>query len=297
MATVRELLERLPWRHRAAIPLADAPHLRFALRRTLFVRIALGIVLVALGAVAAWRSVHLDPRPVSFLPTNSPTVVVIDQSKSIFPGAYRRILATLRKLVVADVPVGLVAFSDTSYEMMPPGARGSDLKPMMRFYTPAREGPNIDPTTAYPTSPWDNIFAGGTKISSGLALAESMLKRDHVRNGTILLVSDLQTASDDQPSLAQTLVRLERDPSLRLKVIPLYALAEDKAFFARFVPQRDFVQPSQLAVGNATHPGQSLVGRMPWTLLVLCALLLVALAANELLCGRLQLHRPWATVT
>jgi hypothetical protein len=292
MATARELLERLPWRRRAAIPLADAPHLRFALRRTLLVRIALGTVLVALGAVAAWRSVHLDPRPVSFLPTNSPTVVVIDQSKSIFPGAYRRILATLRKLVVADVPVGLVAFSDTSYEMMPPGARGSDLKPLMRFYTPAREGPNIDPTTAYPTSPWDNIFSGGTKISSGLQLAETMLQRDRVQNGTILLLSDLQTASDDQPTLAQTLVRLENDPHISLKIVPLVALEQDRAFFERFVPRRDLIKPVQLTVRGSVDGRQSLVGRMPWALVALCALLLVVLAANELFCGRLHLARP-----
>jgi len=292
MATVRELLDRLPWRRRPAVPLADAPQLRFALRRTLFIRLALGAALITLGAVAAWRSLHLDPRPVSFLPASSTTVVVIDQSKSIFPGAYRRILATLNKLVVSDVPVGLVAFSDTSYEMIPPGARGSDLKPLMRFYTPAREGPNIDPTTAYPTSPWDNIFAGGTKISSGLELAEEMLKRDKVQNGVILLLSDLQTASDDQPTLAQALVRLQNEPHIRLKVVPLVALAEDRAFFQRFVPLEDIIKPSQLRVSGTVDARQSLVGRMPWALFAICALLLIALAVNELLCGRLQIQRP-----
>jgi len=283
----------MPWRRRGAIPLADAPGLAFALRRTTFVRLALGGAIIVLGVFFVWRAAHLDPRPVSFLPPGSTTVVVIDQSKSIFAGSYKRLRATLLKLADADVPIGLVAFSDTSYEMIPPGARGSDLKPMLRFYTPAREGPNVDPETAYPTSPWDNIFAGGTKISDGLNLAESMLKRDDVHNGTILLVSDLQTSSDDQPSLAQTLVRLQRERDIQLKVVPLFALAQDRSFFERFVPKGNFVRPSQLTVhGSSTQAGQSLVGRMPWALVVLAAVLLAVLGANELLCGRLQINRP-----
>jgi hypothetical protein len=289
---VRDLSRRWPWPRRGAIPLADAPHLRRALWRTTLIRVCLGGAVVVLAALAAWRSAHLDPRPVSFLPANSTTVVVIDQSKSIYSGAYHRISAVLRKLVVSDVPIGLVAFSDTSYELMPPGAHGSDLKPLLRFYTPAREGPNIDPTTAYPTSPWDNIFAGGTKISSGLQLADQMLRRDHVRNGTILLLSDLQTATDDQPTLARTLVQIEQERRVRLKLVPLFALADDRAFFERFVPRADFVRPSQLLVHGSSRAGESLVGRTPWTLVILSALLLVALAANELLCGRLQLRRP-----
>src|SRR5438045_7683494 len=104
----------MPWRRRGAIPLADAPQLRRALWRTTLIRVGLAGAVIVLAALAAWRSAHLDPRPVSFLPANSTTVVVIDQSKSIYPGAYRRIAGALRKLIVANVPIGLVAFSDTS---------------------------------------------------------------------------------------------------------------------------------------------------------------------------------------
>jgi von Willebrand factor type A domain len=297
MASMHKALERLPWRRRGAIPLADAQHLRLALWRTTLIRVVLGTALAVLAAVAVWRSTHLDPSPVSFLPAHSTTVVVIDQSKSISTEAYRRIATTLQRLIAADVPVGLVAFSDTSYEMIPPGARGSDLEPLLRFYTPAREGPNIDPITAYPTSPWDNIFSGGTKISSGLGLAEEMLHRDRVQRGTILLLSDLQTASDDQPTLAETLVRIERDRAIRLKVVPLVALAQDRAFFERFVPGRDIVKPSQLFVHGQAAARQSLLGRTPWTLIVVCALLLVVLGANEWFCGRLQIRRPGEAVT
>lgn len=296
MAAVRKWLTS-SFRGRAAIPLADAPHLRVALLRTTLIRLGLGGLLVAAAALAAWRAAHLDVRPVSFLPAGSTTLITIDQSKSIYPGAYRRIAEVLRKLIAADVPVGMVAFSDTSYEMFPPGARGSDLEPLLRFYTPANDGTNIDPTTAFRTTPWDNIFAGGTKISSGLELAEQIIHRDRVRNGTILLLSDLQTASDDQLALAQALERIRRDPDVRLKIVPLAPLAQDRAFFQRFVPRSDFITAGELEARGSANPHHSLVAGTPWSLVALCAVLLVLLGANELLCGRLELARPRAEAT
>src|SRR5690242_11897829 len=124
MVSPSELAARLPRRRRGAIPLADAGALAIQLRRTTIVRLVLGGALVALAAVAVWRAADLNPRTVSFLPQNSTTVVVMDQSKSIYAAAYKRIAEALRRLIAANVPVGLVAFSDTAYEMLPPGARG-----------------------------------------------------------------------------------------------------------------------------------------------------------------------------
>jgi hypothetical protein len=254
------------------------------------VRLALGVALVGLAAVAVWRAAALEPRTVAFLPDDSTTVVVLDQSKSIYAGAYRRIAATLRRLSSVDVPVGLVAFSDAAYEMLPPGARSSDLKPLLRFYVPSAGGSNVDPASNFVASPWDNVFAAGTRISSGLALATSILRRDHVRNGTILLLSDLETASDDQPALAKALVDIRNDRSIHLKVVPLFPLAEDRRFFASFVPRRDFVKPSQLQVGGKVQQGR-IAAATPWPLLVVAGLLLLALAANELLCARVHVPR------
>ena len=278
----------MPRRRRGAIPLADAGALVYALRRTTVLRLVLGGALVALAAAAVWRAADLRPRTVSFLPQNATTVVVLDQSKSIYVAAYRRIAMTLRRLVAADVPIGLVAFSDTAYEMLPPGARSSELKPLLRFYVPTRRGSNVDPTTSFLASPWDNVFAAGTKISTGLDLAQSILHRDHVKKGNILLLSDLETASDDQPALAQALIRIRRDRAVTLKVVPLFPLAEDQRFFASFMRRRDFVKPSQLRPTGAATARRGVVASTPWPLLVVAGLLVIALAANELLCGRVH---------
>jgi hypothetical protein len=252
------------------------------------VRIVLGVALVALAAVAVWRAASLNPQAISFLPQNATTVVVIDQSKSIYAGSYQRIASTFKRLVAADVPIGLVAFSDTAYEMLPPGARSTDLKPMLRFYIPTKHGANVDPETSFIASPWDSVFSAGTKISSGLNMALSMLRRDRVNNGAILLVSDLQTAAEDQPALAQTLNRIRHDGKVTLRVLPLFPLAADRQFFASFVPRRDFLKPSQIQAPPRAAAAAGVVGTMPWPLLVAAGLLLVALAANELCCARVR---------
>src|SRR5439155_22452707 len=289
MVTARELSRRVPRPRRRAIPLSDANALRFALRRTTFVRLGLAALLVTLAAIAVWRAAALNPRPISFIPSSSTTVVVLDQSKSVYISSYKRIAQLVRKLVAADVPVGLVAFSDTAYEMLPPGARGSELKPLLRFYTPGHGGSNVDPETLYAANPWQDVFSGGTKISSGLDMAESMLHRDHIRNGTILLASDLETAGEDEPNLAQSLVRIEHDKDVHLKIVPLFPVEDDQLFFEQFVPKRDFVKPSDLRVTERIQPRRRLIAGTPWPLLVVGVLLLLALAANELACGRLHL--------
>jgi hypothetical protein len=248
----------------------------------------LGVALVALAAVAVWRAASLNPQAVSFLPPKATTIVVVDQSRSIYAASYGRIASTFKRLVAADVPIGLVAFSDTAYEMLPPGARSTDLKPMLRFYIPTKRGTNVDPETSFITSPWDTVFSAGTKISSGLDLALSMLRRDRVKNGAILLLSDLQTAGEDQPTLAQTLNRIRRDGQVTLKVLPLYPLAVDRRFFGSFVPRRDFIKPSEIQAPPRAEAAAGVVGRTPWPLLVVAGLLLLALAANELCCARVR---------
>jgi hypothetical protein len=290
MGTVRERIAPL-LRRRRAIPLSDAAAVRFALRRTTLTRLGLGAALIVLGVLAVWRAAALNPRPVSFIPASSTSVVVLDQSKSVYISSYKRIAQLIRKLAAADVPVGLVAFSDTAYEMLPPGARGSELKPLLRFYTPGHGGSNVDPETLYAANPWQDVFSGGTKISAGLDLAQSLLHRDHVHNGTILLASDLGTAGEDEPALAQSLLRIEHDKDVHLKIVPLYPVEDDVLFFQRFVPKRDFVKPSQLRVSPTSDVRRRLIAGTPWPLLVVGRLILLALAVNELTCGRLQLPR------
>jgi hypothetical protein len=295
MVTVPERLRRMPLAlpRAGAIPLPDAATMSMALRRTTIVRLVLAALLLILTAFAVWRAVELRPRPIAFLDTRSTTVVVLDQSKSVYVGAYRRIAALLRALSVADAPVGLVAFSDTAYEMMPPGTQGSELKPLLRFYTKSRaDNVNVDPQTLYPASPWQDVFSGGTKISAGLEMARSILRRDHSRDATIVLASDLETAGEDEPSLAQSLISLNHDHSVRLKILPLFPIQEDLDFFKRFLPQRDFIKPAQVHARAVNGSSGRLAAVSPWPLLVVGFVLLLALAANEFACGRLVVPRP-----
>ena len=63
---------------------------------------------------------------------------------------------------------------------------------MLRLLIAPRLGPVMNP--------WTQTFSAGTRISSALELAKSMLERDEVDKGSILLVSDLETAPDDVPA-------------------------------------------------------------------------------------------------
>jgi hypothetical protein len=281
----------LPLR-RNGIPLADAGLLGGAIRRTTIVRLGLLGLLLLLAGLAVWRAAGLDTRTVSFLPESATTIVVLDQSRSVYLADYKAIASILTRVVQGDPSVGLVAFSDTAYEMLPPGSHGSDLKALLRFYRPTGVGANIDPASSFPASPWDNVFSGGTKISSGLDLAHAMVDRDHVKRATILLVSDLETAGEDRPAFAQALIRIRNDPRLTLRIAPLYAIPEERAFVARFVPRDAFVRPSQITGHGPAEPRSRLIARTPWVLIVAGALVLLALAANELLCSRVEVRRP-----
>jgi von Willebrand factor type A domain len=281
----------VPFR-RSGIPLADARLIAGAIRRTTIIRFGLLAALVALAVFSVWRAAGLETRSVAFLPESATTIVVLDQSRSVYLADYKAIAAILTRVVQGDPSVGLVAFSDTAYEMLPPGSHGSDLKALLRFYRPTRVGSNIDPASNFAASPWDNVFSGGTKISSGLELARQMVGRDHIRRATILLVSDLETAGEDRPAFAEALIRIRHDPRLTLRIAPLYAIAGERAFVARFVPRNAFIKAAQIRGHGAAEPRRRLLAGTPWALIVAGGLLLLGLAANELMCSRIELRRP-----
>jgi hypothetical protein len=295
MVTAPEWTRRVPVAvpRRGTIPIADSVALRRPLQRTTAVRLALAILLLLLTAFAVWRAAALNPRPVPFLDRRTTTIVVLDQSKSIYIGAYRRIASLLKVLVDANAPVGVVAFSDTAYEMMPPGTHGSELAPMLRFYTKGRPGESdLDPLTLFPATPWGDVFSGGTKISAGIDLARSIAHRDHVRHATIVLASDLETAGEDEPKLALSLLAVKRDPTLDMKVLPLFPILDDLQFFRRYLPPSGFIKASQLHAQAVETTQHRLLVSSPWPIVIVGALLLLALAANELSCARVVVTPP-----
>ena len=159
--------------------------------RTTLVRAALALALTAAlgGAVLLARSAGSGRAAV--LPVGAKTgVIVIDMSASVAGPKFERIANVIRGLSTADQGVGLVMFSDTAYELLPPNSPTSALLQFERFFTPLSI---YHGTPEFGTTAWDT-FSGGTRISSGLKTGLDALRRAHVTHGSLLLISDLNDA-------------------------------------------------------------------------------------------------------
>jgi hypothetical protein len=192
------------------------------------------------------------------------------------------VATTLRGIAAANQSVGLVMFSDTAYELLPPNSPPSALTQFVPFFVPLRY---YGSTPVFGQGPWD-LFMGGTRVGPGLVMAEQSLRRAHVRHGAILLVSDLDDSSADQPVLEQMAVRLRRD-HIPLRIVPLFASAHDKNLFAALFGDNAFVDPKAFT-HTATRQAKSIAAPEPWLLLGLGALFILLLAANERFNGRLE---------
>lgn len=278
---------------RPAIPSADAAALREAGRNGALVRAALAAALVLLLAAAVVQARRLDVRQGGFLPTGSSGVVVLDLSTSIEPRAFRRVVTVLQDVAASDQRVGLVLFSDTAYEAVPPGTRGSTLRPLIRYFTPIRiadpQGPANVPFV-FPRNPWSVAFRGGTRISAGLNLAREVLKREGIGNGSVLLVSDLDDSFFDITRLTESLVSYRRE-GIPLRIVPVFAAPDDRKFFRRLVGARALVPWEDLTARATSSSGGQLISGRPTSFLAAAALLLLLLAVNEWWSGRLHLPR------
>jgi hypothetical protein len=288
-----ERLRSLPTAlRRPAIPLADLGLLRRPLVRTTATRVGLLVALAALAAISIWRATQLSASALSFLPHRSSTIIVLDQSKSVYLSGYHEIAGLLDAFAETDAPVGLIMFSDSAYELLPPGSHGSELRPLVRYYIPTKGGEKSLPNgPTFIRTPWDSSFSGGTKISGALQLGEQLFKRNHVQHGTLLLISDLDTADTDLPALAATLTRLRSSPSVSLRILALHPDPGPRHFVEKIVGKKPFVSGSGLA-GRHVTPTQRFQAASPIWLVIPALLLLAALTANELLCNRIEFARP-----
>lgn len=271
------------------IPFSDATDLRPAARRTALVAGALAIVVgvAALAVnVAARRS---EPARVSLLPAGDSVVVVLDLSLSIPEVAYTRMRNAMIELAGSDARVGLVLFSDIAYELLPTGSPASELRPVLRYLTPV-PGELNDRTGGplYADDPWSGGFRGGTKISVAIDRAREMIEREGDA-GSILLISDLDTADSDADPLAASLRRL-RQSKLPLRIVPLYPLEENRAYFANQVGREAFSSWNRFfKEGGITARFEPPSTRPPVALVLAGVVLLLALALNELRGRRLEL--------
>lgn len=280
---------RLGSPRRQAIPLADTAALAPAARRTAVIRVAAGLALVALAAGVILLGRHPQTHEVRFLPERSNGVVVLDLSASISSDTYSRIGQTLGAIASSRGRYGLVIFSDTAYEALPPGSPAAAFRPMIRFFKlPPQLRPGVAPT--FPVNPWTKSFSAGTRISSGLELARSILLADRRARPAVLLVSDLDDEPNDLPALTGLALAYRRE-GIPLNVVGLNPSSDDERLFRRFVGSTGSFSRAPLAGEQARSSAHA---SFPGWLVAVALGLVLLLALNELACARLT-WRPIRT--
>jgi len=268
-----------------AVPLADMPRLRAPMQRTSLLRLLLGVALVAtlLWLFVVARSAGAG-RAAVFPEGTSTGVVVLDMSASISGQIYARVATTLRGIVDANQSVGLVMFSDTSYELLPPNSPPGALLQFVPFFVPIRY---YGSSPVFRQTPWD-LFMGGTRVGKGLAMASDALRRANVQHGAILLVSDLDDSDADQALMEEQALQL-RAQHIPVRIVSLFAAPQDHNTFAALFGEKAFVDPS-VFTHTAKRHAASVAAPQPWMLLLLGGLLVVLLACNERFNGRLTVR-------
>ena len=271
----------------ATIPIATTSTMAPAVRRTLVLRVVFGVLLIGLvvAAIQTGRSKAEADR--GLVPGGVGGMLVLDVSRSIKPEANRTITTVLQQLIDAHTRIGLVAFSDIGYEMLPPGSPSSELRPLLRYFAATSTKPGPD---SFPPNPWSTNFSGGTQISSGLAVAHASLMRAGEPKGPILLVSDLDTAPDDVPRVALTFNQF-RAQGVPFRIVAVTPREDNLSLFKNLAGPGAFTQPVQRTSGGAGSTSGSEGGHTPWTLIGLALFVMAALAANEHWNGRLPVPR------
>lgn len=274
----------VPSIHRGgAVVLGDRARLGSPRHRTEFVRVLLVLAIAVTFAFLFVTAKRAGAGRAAVFPAGTDTgVVALDMSASISGPTYARVASTLRGIISANQSVGLVMFSDTAYELLPPNSPPGAMAQFIPFFVPLRY---YGSTPVFGQGPWDT-FMGGTRIAPGLVMAEQSLRRAGVKHGAILLVSDLDDSAADQPLLDQTAVQL-RQAHIPVRIVPLFAAPHDKRLFGALFGDNSFVDPRVFAHRATTHT-QPIAAPAPWKLLGLGALLVLLLAANERFTARLE---------
>ena len=287
MDTLRRLLTSV---RGPTIPIGTTATLAPAVRRTILLRIVFAVVLVGLvvAAIDTGRSKAAANR--GLVPGGTGGMLVLDVSRSIKPEANRTITNVLQQLIDAHTRIGLVAFSDIAYELLPPGSPSVELQPLLRYFAAVRPKPGPDP---YPPNPWTTSFSGGTQISSGLAVAHAALERAGQPKGPILLVSDLDTAPDDVPRVALTFNQF-RAQGVPFRIVAVTPRNDNLDLFKNLAGPGAFTHPLRGSSGGVGQTEGAEGGHTAWVLIVLALLVLAGLAANEHWNGRLPVPRTSA---
>jgi von Willebrand factor type A domain len=263
----------------SAIPASEGARLRPAVRRTTFLRIALALALIAALALAFVGARRYDVRYAPLVPSGSTGMVVLDMSASVYEGAMEE---TLQKMASTGEKAGLVVFSDTAYELLPPGTPGRELLPMIRYLKPTGRAGQLA------VNPWQD-FRAGTRISAGLATARLALERKGVQSGSIVLISDLEILPDEVERLGGEIADLKR-AGITVRIVPLNPTAEKRAKIEALTgPSALLREPGQAGAVRAPEE-KSLRAALPWGFALLALVVALLLAVNERTLGRLEVR-------
>jgi hypothetical protein len=270
---------------RLSIPLADASSLWSEARRTRALRLGLAAALVV--AAAAVVVLAHGPRTSSspFVAPGSNTIVVLDVSGSVEIEKLKLAHNALERLGRSPAKVGLVVVSSYAYEALPPGSPASALLPIARLFDARRTGPPGSGQFVLPPNPWKQSFSAGTELSSGLALARSLIEKNHVERPGVVLISDLLDGTDDLASVATEGVAYRRY-AIPLRIVGLAPAVGDLEYFLKAVgPQTKALQPK---LPKQAHVGAGTRASFPIGLALVAIAIALLLAADEFLCAPLR---------
>jgi hypothetical protein len=256
------------------LPLGDAPRLRPLAARTRALRLLAAAALAGAVAAAALVGRHPQTTVLELLPSSSSGVVVLDLSASVSSDTYTEIGQTLSQLAASGGRYGLVVFSNTAYEALPPGSPARNLQPIARFFRSTTQGPGYG--AAFPTNPWTQSFSAGTSISRGLDLGRRVALASSSPHPSLLLISDLDDDPGDLRLLPASAAAIKR-ARLPVRIVSLDAAPADQRLFRRLFAGDGTIRP-------AARPGTRTVAphtAFPVALvaLALAVALVLALAA------------------
>ncbi|HEY1318032.1 MAG TPA: vWA domain-containing protein [Gaiella sp.] len=269
-----------------AIPLADLGRLSDAARRTRRLRLLAAAACVSAAALSLFVALRMHPTTTAFVPEGTNGTVVLDVSASISDETYTRIAQTLEQLARSHGRYGLVLFSDTAYQALPPGTPATQLRAFERFFVvPGQTTPGGAPLP--PSNPWSSQFSAGTRISTGLLLALDVVRSHRVDRPAVVLVSDLDDDAGDIEALTSAALAY-RKLGIPLRVIGLNPSQEDEQLVKRLL-----AEPSDLRPASASGAERSRVeGASPLLLVLLALAAAASLALLLVLTDRLRWTAP-----
>jgi hypothetical protein len=244
------------------------------------VRTTLALALLGTFALAVVTARSEDVRRAPLVPSGKTGLLVLDLSASTSEVAFAQ---TIQQLADADERVGLVAFSDAAYELLPIGTPGRELLPLLRYFSV------VDGRQPAARNPWEE-FRAGTRISEGLRLAHEILLEEGARDGSIVLVSDFEILPDEIQRVANQVGVLRRD-GIEVRLVPLDPTPERRARMDAILGGSAVLRESSAEAPVRAPEARSFAGVAPWSFVAVAGLLVLLLAANEGLLSRLEVRR------